>query len=406
MQELYNIHGSYNSIVYFFPWGNRVVPSHALARVTTSLLSTLATRLSSLLCGGTARDREGEKAFQPRTRPRWNQGSARRFAARSASDGRRRGVLRRDDPPASPELRQRDITIRIVLLDAEALLDVLDVAMQLVLADDGALPARPGADAAAEGAAAEIGLALLPGELLDVAEDADLFVDLAPVEGEGGARVLCELARLARGVVGVEDEAAVVELLEEDDAGGGDARGGRGGEGHGLGLVDLALHGREPGAELVERARGDGGGGEVVGGDVLLVCEDLDLVRGLLEVGLWVHGVHLEGAALGERARWARKERGGESSGESHARRSHHRVPSRVIACPRTLDPIAPISAPPSSFSFLDVEPQRPPVRWTQVECVWPIQQNDSLPLRPALETSECDLHMYALHRSLLWTAS
>lgn len=180
-----------------------------------------------------------------------------------------------DDPPPAPEVRRGDLA-------AKLLREPVHPRLHLALAHDAALPTRPCADLRAEGARVEVLLALCTGHALGAADDSDLLRDLLPVEVEGGARVLSELARLARGVVGEEDEAVRVDLLEEDRTRGGHTGGGRGGDRHRLGLVDGALDGREPLPELRERIGEDGRGGEVVWGVVLLVCGHFERVRGRL----------------------------------------------------------------------------------------------------------------------------
>jgi hypothetical protein len=142
-------------------------------------------------------------------------------------------------------------------------------------------------------------VALRARDALGAAHDAHGARHLAPVEHEGAVGVRGELLALAGGVVGVEEEAAGVEGLEEDDAGGGEACGGGGGEGHGLGLGDGVGDGfGEPEVELVERGGEDAARGQSIGGIVLGVWEDVDGGGCLGD-----YCVHCEAATTG-RPRW------------------------------------------------------------------------------------------------------
>ena len=91
----------------------------------------------------------------------------------------------------------------------------------------------------AKGPTLEVFFAFLSGYLLYSPENSDGAMDLAPVEDESGARISIELLRFTRVIVGEKDESAVIELLEEDDAGRRDAVWGGGGKGHGLGLLNM-----------------------------------------------------------------------------------------------------------------------------------------------------------------------
>ena len=131
-----------------------------------------------------------------------------------------------------------------------------------------ALRARPGADAPLPVARLEI-LVALGGRRLDHhALDADLAMRVIPVEHQRGARVLRELAALARVVVRHERHAAVldVELLAQHHARRGLPGRGRGGEHHGVGVWLLAggERGGEPGAGERHRLGGQGIGQQVV----------------------------------------------------------------------------------------------------------------------------------------------
>ncbi len=76
----------------------------------------------------------------------------------------------------------------------------------------------PRAELAAAGAACEIGVALGVAHALDGAFDADLFFAFRPVETERRDGLPVELVTLAAMSVRIENEAARVERLEEDDA--------------------------------------------------------------------------------------------------------------------------------------------------------------------------------------------
>jgi len=80
-------------------------------------------------------------------------------------------------------------------------------------------------------------------------------MNLTPVEDECGARVGIKLLGFARVIVGVKDKAAMIELLEKDDASGGDAVRGGGGKGHDFGLLDALADDRflEPFLKLLKR---------------------------------------------------------------------------------------------------------------------------------------------------------
>ena len=139
--------------------------------------------------------------------------------------------------------------------------------------------AGPRADSTAQGATAKVSFAFFPGDLLDPADHSNLAVNFAPVKGERRVWVQIHLARFARVVISVKDEATVVDLLEQHDPCRRDAVRRDGGQSHCLGLVDGALRGCKPFAEQVERVCGDGGGGEMIGSMVLFASEHSDVVR-------------------------------------------------------------------------------------------------------------------------------
>lgn len=77
----------------------------------------------------------------------------------------------------------------------------------------------PRADATAPGPRVEVHLTLVGAQPLDLALDADLALERLPPEGQAGVGIRRDVGGLAtRAKVGVDDEAARVELLEVDDA--------------------------------------------------------------------------------------------------------------------------------------------------------------------------------------------
>src|SRR6185295_17799990 len=79
-----------------------------------------------------------------------------------------------------------------------------------------ALLRGPGAELAAAVPAGEIGVRLLGAHRLGRAQNHDLLLELAPVEVEAHLGIAEDLPSLAALQVGVEDEAPLVEALEED----------------------------------------------------------------------------------------------------------------------------------------------------------------------------------------------
>ena len=66
----------------------------------------------------------------------------------------------------------------------------------------------------------EVGVRFVAAHFFDSSFDADLPVQVRPVEDERGARVVAELPAFARRVVRVERESFGTELLQKNDAGG------------------------------------------------------------------------------------------------------------------------------------------------------------------------------------------
>lgn len=163
----------------------------------------------------------------------------------------------RQDPQPAPKVRHGYFVPAM-----EAPLDLFDPLFELLPATQHlTLLASPGAQPAPSYARIVVDLALVAGEALDGALDADLTLELWPPEGQAGKGVGGDVGGLARGApVGVDDEATCVELLEVDHARGhaaGRQRGSR--DGDGLRLVHAgALGVREPGVELGEGVSGEG----------------------------------------------------------------------------------------------------------------------------------------------------
>jgi hypothetical protein len=116
-------------------------------------------------------------------------------------------------------IRERDICIDISLLYTESLFYLFYLLIEFILCNDGTLIAGPGADSAAQGATTKVSLALFSGDFLDPSDGSHLSMDLAPVEGQRCVRVCIHLAGLARIVISVKDEAAIIDLLKKYDPG-------------------------------------------------------------------------------------------------------------------------------------------------------------------------------------------
>ena len=92
---------------------------------------------------------------------------------------------------------------------------------------------------------------------MDAALDPDLTVQPVPPEEERRLGVAAQLHRLAAFQIGVEDEPAGIEVLEQHHAQRGLAVRSDRGQGHGVGLVDLPGQGVvEPAPELRQRVGG------------------------------------------------------------------------------------------------------------------------------------------------------
>lgn len=109
--------------------------------------------------------------------------------------------------------------------------------------DDLALGRGPGSDLVGAGASGEVAFGFVVGEFPDETAGGDLALAGGPKEAYSRTIVLVDLTALTALIVGVEVEAPVVEALQEDDSGGGDATLADGGEGHGVGFRKLMVKG-------------------------------------------------------------------------------------------------------------------------------------------------------------------
>jgi len=123
--------------------------------------------------------------------------------------------VRQEAIPA-PEWRQRNLAAVVLSLEpAHSLLEDVPTLDLLALAR------RPGAKLTAARTCPEVLRRLLLAYALDAAFDANLPSQGMPVEHERSLRVSLELATFPALVVRVEDEAVLVDAMQEDDPGGG-----------------------------------------------------------------------------------------------------------------------------------------------------------------------------------------
>ena len=119
----------------------------------------------------------------------------------------------RDDAESGPVRRPRHGHAR------ESRLDLGDARLEIArVLDRPALLRRPRADLAAARARREVRVRLGVAHRLRGALDAHLHLERLPVEAQRGALRRQQLAPLSALVVRVEDEAALVDVLEQDDA--------------------------------------------------------------------------------------------------------------------------------------------------------------------------------------------
>src|SRR6185295_5363135 len=117
----------------------------------------------------------------------------------------------RNDAVASPVRRSRR---RFAVASPRLLHRILE---HLAGSDRGALRRSPCGQPRAQRAGSEIGVRFGLADLLHLALDAHLALELRPLEDEAGERPGIDLVRLAAGVIGVERETAALEPFQEDD---------------------------------------------------------------------------------------------------------------------------------------------------------------------------------------------
>ena len=177
----------------------------------------------------------------------------------------------RHDAAAGPEGRARHGAERIAQGHPGAGL------LEFVIALHGPRLLRsPGADLAQARPGGEVGVGLGVGHALDRAADAHLAAEGIPVEAELGAGIGLEVGGLGALQVGIEDEAALVGVLEQHHAHRGAPPGVGRGQGHGGGLLQAApLRVVEPGLELDEGiGHGRRGAGEKAAASGERGCSD------------------------------------------------------------------------------------------------------------------------------------
>lgn len=135
--------------------------------------------------------------------------------------------------------------------------DFLKALFQIfAIGNDRGLGGGPRAEAPSKGAAVIIGGGFLARVFGHGAADVHLPLETRPEKGEGGARVRGEFAGFAALVIGVKAKAPFIDCFQQDNAGGGLARGIDGGQSHGVGLCDEGGDGLvKPSFELLERVR-------------------------------------------------------------------------------------------------------------------------------------------------------
>ena len=109
--------------------------------------------------------------------------------------------------------------------------------------DDLTLWAGPSADAAVEGAAGKVSVALGVADFFDHAFDANHAFEFDPMELQRGKWVAAQLQAFAAAVVGVPNDAALVQAFDQHDARAWAQVAAHRGQGHGVGLGQLAIDG-------------------------------------------------------------------------------------------------------------------------------------------------------------------
>ena len=122
-----------------------------------------------------------------------------------------------DNPPASPMIGERNVRLDIPYLYAKPFSDLVYLLIKLTLCNRRTLIARPSTDSTTERATAKISFALFSRDFFDPSDGSHLPMDFAPIKREGCMWVCIHLVRFARIIVGVEDEATIVDLFEKYD---------------------------------------------------------------------------------------------------------------------------------------------------------------------------------------------
>jgi len=119
-----------------------------------------------------------------------------------------------NNSPPTPELGPWDIPVFIL----KFALHLLEFPLYLSFTHNCALWAAPSSHPASQGSAGVVLIALLRVDYLCPTEHADLLVNLPPEKYQRCAGILPQFFRLARVVIGEENEAARIDLFEEDHA--------------------------------------------------------------------------------------------------------------------------------------------------------------------------------------------
>src|SRR5258706_14489123 len=156
----------------------------------------------------------------------------------------------RDEPVAAPVRRARRMVAELALLFREQFLQ------NRAIGHPFALRRGPGREARAQRTGREVGVRFLGADFLDHALDPHLALQIRPEEHRAGGGAGLELASFAAEVVGIEDETAALDALEQDHARRGRAVGAYRGERHFVGQRQLrAQRVLEPALELADGVR-------------------------------------------------------------------------------------------------------------------------------------------------------
>ena len=108
----------------------------------------------------------------------------------------------------------------------------------------------------------EVGIAFFGADALDHALNTHHALQLDPMELQGGKRVASQLVALAAGIVGVPNNAARIQALDQHHARGGTQIAAHGGQRHGIGFGHFGVDGLfQP---LVKLLQGVGLGGVLI----------------------------------------------------------------------------------------------------------------------------------------------